>query len=282
MRSARSRTVPAIGLAALAGFLPVALVGCAFHLPPKPEIYKAHTKELKLLDHGVHFHCVRPVKPRTPLTLILFATGDTVWLGTSHEVFEHMADRGYYITACNTREVLRHARESGRLLEMKNAAAAVDSIIVQSRRILGLPETTPVIVTGFSRGANLVVVTAGVKSLQHQLGGAIAMALTRETDYFRPPDPALRPPQVQVDEKGHIQTYPLIELAGPIPFAVIQSQKARYVPAEAARRLFGPASATRRLYQVDARNHGFGGGREGLMSDLDDALDWIEGKAKGG
>ena len=134
------------------------------------------------------------------------------------------------------------------------------------------------IATGFSRGANLVVLTAGIRSLQHHLGGAIAMALTRETDFLEAPDPGRRPPQLTLDEKGRIQTYPAIEQAGPLPFAVIQSKGDKYVPAEESRRLFGPDGDTRRLYEVDARNHGFGGGREELMRDLDDALKWIEGK----
>ena len=280
MKSVWSKQVWTICLAAFAGLLPVGLTGCAFHLSPKPEVYEAHREEFKLFDHGVKFHCVKPVKPRSPLFLIVFATGDSGWLGVSHEMFEHLADQGYYITAWNSREILKPAKESGRSIEVQNAAAAVDSIIVQSKRILGLPETTPVIVTGFSRGANLVVLTAAVKSPQHHLGGAIAMGLTRETDFLKAPDPAVRPPEMRVDEKGRIQTYPAIELAGPIPFAVIQSKGDKYVPAEESRHLFGPDSDTRRMYQVNARNHGFSGGREELMRDLDDALTWIEGKAK--
>ncbi len=126
----------------------------------------------------------------------------------------------------------------------------------------------------------MVVFTAGVKSLQRHLAGAIAIALTRETDFLRAPPLADRPPSVQVDEKGRIQTYPAIERAGSIPFAVIQSTGDKYVPAEESRRLFGPDTSTRRLYEVDARNHGFGGGRDQLLRDLDDALQWIEGMAE--
>jgi type IV secretory pathway VirJ component len=255
-------------------------VACAGHVKSKPGVYDAWTEPFARADHSVNVNYVKPVSPRSPAMLILFATGDAGWMGVSGEVFEHMAERGYYIAAFDSREVVARAKKKDKLVEIGDAAAAVDGIIVQARRALGLPEATPVIVTGYSRGANLVVFTAGVKSLQHHIGGAVAIALTRETDFLQAPRPADRPPSVQVDDKGRIQTYPAIERAGSIPFAVIQSKGDSYVPSEESRRLFGPDTPTRRLYEVDARNHGFGGGREELLRDLDDALHWIEAAEK--
>jgi hypothetical protein len=111
---------------------------------------------------------------------------------------------------------------------------------------------------------------------------AVAMALTRETDYLDAGDPAVRPAAVKVDEKGRIQTYPAIDLLGSIPIAVIQSNGDSYLPGEEARRLFGPDTSTRHLYQVKASNHGFSGGKDELLRDLDDALTWIEGLGQKG
>jgi hypothetical protein len=161
-------------------------------------------------------------------------------------------------------------------------AADVDALIVKSRTVIGLPESTPVIATGFSRGANFVVFTGGVKALQHHVAGAVAVALTRETDYLDAGDPAVRPAAVKVDDKGRIQTYPAIELFGAIPIAVIQSNGDSYVPGDEARRLFGSDTSTRRLYQVKASNHGFSGGKDELLRDLDEALTWIEGLGQTG
>jgi hypothetical protein len=39
----------------------------------------------------------------------------------------------------------------------------------------------------------------------------------------------------------------------------------------------GPDTPALRLYEVKARNHGFDGGRDRMLADLDDALEWIEG-----
>jgi hypothetical protein len=270
------RTILAVAIAMLVG--PNALAG---HLASKPEAYATWESKVDIQLARPEVTFVKPVKPRNPMLLVLFATGDAGWRGASGEVFEHMALQGYYLAAIDSRQIVRPLKHAGRLAKIPEAAAAIEALIVQSRKALGIPESTPVLVTGYSRGANFVVLTAGDETLRHHVGGAIAIALTRETDFLEAPAPNVRPPQVQVDEKGRIQTYPAIALAGSIPFAVIQSKGDGYVPADEARRLFGADTSTRRLYEVDARNHGFGGGREQLLHDLDEAMSWVEATAHG-
>ena len=88
-------------------------------------------------------------------------------------------------------------------------------------------------------------------------------------------------PGVEADDRGRIQTYPAIERLGSIPLAIIQSTHDSYVPSAESRRLLGPDTVTRRLYEVESRNHGFDGGRDALMRDFDDALQWIASRTAG-
>jgi hypothetical protein len=129
---------------------------------------------------------------------------------------------------------------------------------------------------GESRGASWAVLASVSSRLQPQIAGTVAIALTRESDHLKAPDPANRPPQIQVDDKERVQLYPAIALAGDLPLAVIQSTGDGYVPAAESRKLLGPDTATRRLYEVQAKNHGFSGGRDEMLRDLEDALRWIE------
>ena len=94
--------------------------------------------------------------------------------------------------------------------------------------------------------------------------------------------PQLSPVLCAVDEKGRVLTYPAIQRLGSIPIAVIQSAGDKYVPAEESRRLFGPDTPTRRLYEVKASNHGFKGGQEELIQDLDASLAWISSQLSSG
>ena len=68
--------------------------------------------------------------------------------------------------------------------------------------------------------------------------------------------------------------------AGSLPFAVIQGTRDSYIGAAEARKLFGPDTPRRRFYTVEG-SHTFGGARDTLMRDLDDALVWIQGIAAG-
>jgi type IV secretory pathway VirJ component len=253
------------------------LTGCAARLHSMPGAYESRTAPLRVDGRDLTVTYVTPATPRTDEMLILFASGDGGWWGVSGEVLEHLAERGYYVVAYDARQIIAREKKLKIRGSITDAAAVFDTILVDTRRSLGLPESMPVVITGYSRGANFCVLTAGVTSLQRHLGGAIAIALTRELDYVKAPVPADGGPAVQVDDKGRIQTYPMIERAGSLPFAVIQAKGDSYVRAEEARRLFGPDTDRRRLYEVDARNHTFAGGSDQLMRDLDDALAWIEG-----
>ena len=104
---------------------------------------------------------------------------------------------------------------------------------------------------------------------------AVAIALVREAVYLRVPEHE-RGPNIQVDDQGRLQIYPALKLLGSTRLAVIQSTNDKYVPSAESRQLLGPDMAALRLYQVEARDHGFRGGRDLLFKDLDEAMGWLE------
>jgi hypothetical protein len=85
------------------------------------------------------------------------------------------------------------------------------SIVAQAKQAMGLPEQTPILITGMSRGANVVVAAAGDTVLKPGIAGAVAIALTREFDdltvsrhrHGSPRRPGRRP--------GRLQTYPSLQ-----------------------------------------------------------------------
>ncbi len=208
--------------------------------------------------------------------MIVYATGDAGYYGVSKQIFGHMAERGYTMAAIDSSESVKNIKHTGGKLTFAQGAARIDAALKEAKKKLGLPENERVILVGYSRGAGVAAFAAGEATLQRDIVGSVAIALTREGDYLKAPDPPNRPSSIQVDDKGRVQTYPALARLGDIKVAVIQSTGDPYVGADEARTLFGPDTATRRFYRVEARNHGFSGGHERLMSDLDDALSWIE------
>lgn len=251
------------------------LTGCVRHLFPEPGLFDVRRDMVQLPDSTLKVTYVTPLAPQRPAFLILFVTGDAGWQGASKPVFEHMAKRGYPIAAYNSRQALKITKQSGDRLTLVEGRADLTSIIAQAKKTLGLPEKTLTILTGVSRGASMVVLSAANKRMQPLLAGAVAVGLTREADYLGAPDPSVHLPGIETNDKGEIHLYPVIDRIGSLPIAVIQSTGDKYVPAAEARDLFGPDTPTHRLYTVEASNHGFGGGRDALMRDLDAALAWI-------
>jgi fermentation-respiration switch protein FrsA (DUF1100 family) len=254
----------------------VCLAGCGGRLATRPGRFEVRRQTVSLAKRDFTATYVTPATRLHPDRLVIFCTGDAGWFGASGAVFERLAEMGYDAAGFNAREMLKPVRESGEKVGLSRSAELLDGLFRQARGDLGLPADTPLILVGDSRGAGGAVLATLLPRLRPQVAGAVAIALTREADFIRAPDPADRPPEIQVDEKERIQLYPALALAGNIPVAVIQSTGDRYVPAAESRTLLGPDTATRRLYEVQAKNHGFSGGRDEMLRDLEDALRWIE------
>jgi dienelactone hydrolase len=229
----------------------------------------------------IHPTYVKPAQPRHQGYLVVFATGDAGWWGASHALFEHLAEQGYTIAGFSAPELVKPIKVSGERVSTERAARGLGEAYAQAKRDLGLAASTPIIVIGFSRGATMVAFTALHPELRTEVGGAVAIALTREADYLEAP-PAERTPGIQVDDQGRIQIYPALKLLGATRLAVIQSTNDPYVPAAESRQMLGPNTPTLRLYEVQARNHGFSDARDKLLEDLDDALRWIEEPGRDG
>ena len=266
----------------------VGLVAAAFlatscaAIGPKPGVYDVKDVEAKLPHRSMGVTLVTPAHPGGSKPLVLFATGDAGWFGTSTTILKHIAERGYPVAAYNSRKVVADIKSRGGIIKLSEGVADLEALVVFAKKQLGLPADAPTIVAGFSRGASMVVFAAGDPKIQKDAAGALAIALTREADYLRAPDASRRPPGIEVDEKGRVLTYPAISRLGPLPIAVIQGADDKYVPAAESRRLFGPDTPTRRLFEVADASHGFGGKTGEMLGDLDTALDWIASHRPGG
>ena len=265
-------------------FCLVVVAGCVdTHLASKAGVYEVKSEFLPGPHHTIPVVLVHPLLDRHPGYLAVFVTGDDGWSGTSSALFQHLADEGYALAGFSAPEVLEQVVSGGHLVSTRDAARGLQEMYALSRRRLGLAENTPVITIGFSRGASVVAFAAMHPELQENSAGAVAIALTREADYLYVPMRERRL-GIKFDNHGRLLLYPAVKLLASKRIAVIQSTHDSYVPAAESRQLLGSDTPTLRLYSVESRNHGFSDAREQLMSDLDDALRWVEdsGRPKGG
>jgi hypothetical protein len=74
-----------------------------------------------------------------------------------------------------------------------------------------------------------------------------------------------------------IETYEYLPLLGAEPVSVIQSTHDSYLPAGAARVLFGPDTERRQFHAIEARDHSFGDARAAMYDAILASLAWIDG-----
>src|SRR5215510_4779252 len=185
-------------------------------------VYEITKDSIKEGPRRISMIYAKPSTVKHPDYLVVFATGDGGWRSVSLDVFDHLAALGYMCAGINSPEAVKPVKRAGEKMSTAQAAERVGASFADAKKAFGLPESTPVIVVGFSRGATLVAFSALHPELRNQVRGAIALALTREADYLRAP-PAERAPDVLVDDQGRIQIYPALKSMGSAPVAVIQS-----------------------------------------------------------
>jgi dienelactone hydrolase len=207
---------------------------------------------------------------------VIYASGDGGWFGTAIDQWREIARAGYASVGFSSRAFLRIERPAEASLNSARLAAEYEQIVEDAQRALGWGESPRVILAGWSRGAAFAVLTGTEPPLRGTLAGVVAIGLAEGED-------------LKIDGNGDdtddgaasttgrrwpFDTYArLMQLRAPC--AVIQATHDNYFAAADARRRFGPDTATRRFYQVDAKNHRFAGGTAAFNSALTDALNWI-------
>jgi len=266
------RTLVAAGACVLCVFTLAsgALAAGPADTPPTHKTITVGTRTVKLT-------LARPAAgtPAPPF-LVVFASGDGGLRGVSKDLLVHLAGQNYWVVGFSSPEAFKGIADDSK--GQPNYAGARDrlaSLMVQAKQAMELPDQTPIVVTGMSRGANVVVAAGGDTVLRRGIVGAVAIALTREFDDLTVPDAVVGRPGVQTDDKGRLQTYPSLERLGSMRLAIIQSTNDSYVRSSESRRLLGPDTPTRRLYEIESKNHSFGGGVDPLMRALDDAMVWV-------
>jgi dienelactone hydrolase len=248
--------------------LSLALPGCAANLPPSSRPFDG-ALSINARQLTVHFANEGAAAGRP---LLVYTTGDAGWVRKDLAVYREMVSWGYPIAGISAPEYLAHLRGKTATTPERVADDYL-RIIAFAQARLHL-ERAPVVLVGVSRGAGLVVVAAGQAAVREKLGGVVAVALTKEEEHVRWLGhlPAIRRPAIPVI----VELYEYLPLLGAMPVAVVQSTRDSYLPADAAARLFGPDTETRRFRPIDARNHTFGGARREMYDALKGSVEWIE------
>ena len=234
------------------------------------------TVSAMLYGKPLELHVSAPPQTTTTAPLVLYVSGDGGWFGAAVDMFHVIANAGYNAVGFSARTFLRLDRPNGRVASPEQLAVEYQEILGISREALNLPAETPVILSGWSRGAAFAVLVGSAPKVPMHLQGVVAIGLTdREDLQVSDADDDSDDGASSVSAHSRFQPYARIAQLGSVRCAVIQSSGYHFLPATRARELFGPDTLLRRLYAVTARNHRFSGGKNAFDEALVDALHWI-------
>jgi dienelactone hydrolase len=254
--------------------------------PPAAAIAKFTTSTTPVMLHGtpLELHLAVPdqAAPNQPALspdapIVLYASGDGGWFGAAVDMFHQLARAGYPVVGFSSRAFLKIQRPHGGLVNAAQLAADYETIVTQARAALHQGDANRVVLTGWSRGAAFSVLAASEPATRGHLAGIIAIGLSAGEDLAAASDDEATDDDdaEQTDRPWRFDTYDTIAQLGPLPCAVIQASQDKYLPADGARRRFGPDTDRRRLYAIDAKNHRFTGGKAAFDAALLNALHWI-------
>jgi len=236
---------------------------------------------ITLYRHAMGIRFSVPAQILRPQILVIYATGDGGWGGVDDRLFGWIASSGWPIAGFSSKNYLKNLRYVSKTDTTTPQGLARDygQVIAYAKSRLNLPEETPVLLVGNSRGAGLSVVAAGEGELKQHLAGVIAVALTREEEHVLHSHGIRRSAREREENRKsiEIQNYDYLPRLASYPVCVLQSTGDHYLPAAFARELFGPDGEFRRFRPIEARNHSFRGGGESLHDELLSALSWVAG-----
>jgi fermentation-respiration switch protein FrsA (DUF1100 family) len=250
--------------------------GCAVRVRPvvadRPITLNGHALRLHFANANANANANALTDASGPL--LVFATGDGGMHRKDLDAYDHLVALGYPIVGFDAHDYVTHLGR-GEGTTPARLAADYERIIDTARQVLHVSAAHPVVLVGVSRGAGLSVVAAGQRTLRSSIAGVVAVALTQEEEYVRWYR-RLRGGG-RANRRVIVDVYEYLPRLGDMPITVIQSTRDNYLPAAAARTLFGPDTAHRRFQAIDARNHSFGGARSQLYVAMRQALAWVAG-----
>jgi hypothetical protein len=227
--------------------------------------------QVRLHDHELTVHLSQGDRPDSPL--VVYATGDAGWFGRDKELYNVMAGWGYLMAGFSARDYVGHLGPGSDVERPRQVAADYLIIITAARRALNLSSSVRVVLVGKSRGAGLevaaAVATTGV--LRPSLQGIVAIGLTKEEEHVERPAPGA----TSSDPLVMLLTYQVLPQIGDVPLEVIQSTHDQYIPAAAARVLFGPDTPVRRFCGIESANHNFSDTLPVMYGELRQSLEWV-------
>jgi alpha-beta hydrolase superfamily lysophospholipase len=207
---------------------------------------------------------------------VVVSSGDGGWVHLGPHIAQVLAARGFFVVGVDSKEYLSKFTVETRTLAPSDVPG--DFRVFVDFASSGAAER-PVLV-GVSEGAGLAVLAASNEDLRGRLRGVIGVGLPDVAELgWRWRDNAIYFTHKTPNEPV-FSTAEVIAGVSPLPMAAIHSTRDEFVPLESVKTVMTRAKEPKRLWVIDAADHGFSDKRPEFDARLLEALGWIASGGK--
>ena len=206
---------------------------------------------------------------------VIMASGDVGWVGLAASRAQELSSDGYVVVGVNVREYLSSFTSKAAHLQPADIQHDFGELarFLRSKGLL----PPPVVVSGVSEGAGIVVVAAAAAENHDWISGVITMGLPQLSEIaWRWSDFTSWITKKDADEPS-VKATDYLSAISPLPLVMIQSTKDEYVPEADYRAMEKTAREPKRQVLIAASNHRFTDRIAELRAAYADALNWIGG-----
>jgi pimeloyl-ACP methyl ester carboxylesterase len=206
---------------------------------------------------------------------VVVASGDGGWIHLGPHIASFLAARGFFVVGLDSKDYLTKFTTDQSTLSQADVPADFRALAdFAASGSADLP-----ILIGVSEGAGLIVLAATRPDVQQKVRGVIGVGLPDVTELaWRWRDNMIYFTHRAPNEPT-FNTASVVEAVSPVPLAAIHSTHDEFAPLEAVKAIVARAKEPKRLWIVDAADHGFSDKRPEFDARLLEAVAWVTSAA---
>jgi len=261
-KSFRSPRVPRRRCALLCALIAAGLGACA-----TPE--RSHTPEsVEIRGHQQSLYLYGP--PRGDPVIV--SSGDGGWIHLAPHVAEFLSSHGFFVIGFDVKVYLSSFTAGRSTLRAEDEPGDYRVLAQFARKATG---KRPILI-GVSEGAGLSVLAATDPATKTDIAGVIGLGLPDLNELgWRWQDMLIYLTHRAPDEPA-FSAAAIVDRVAPVPLAAIHSTHDEFVPVAEVERVLKGAKDPKRLWIVNASDHGFSDNLEDFDRQLLEAIAWLK------
>lgn len=241
---------------------------------PKQEV------TVPLRGRTVVLHVYLPKQIEKNAALVMFSSGSGGWHHFDDYVATALADSGLPVCGISTHSYLTNFYSPSRPANIDQLVSDYADLIKESKAVVGIEDSRPIILAGWSLGAGYAPIIASQPSIKPNVLGVISIGIEKDNEAALSIGNRLLTrltgrmfgPSFDLDQ--------YLPRVSPLPVAIIQAAEDHRASPRKANEMItaaGEAASTFRVFEVrSARSHSFAGGRPEFTETLNAVLAWLK------